>query len=87
MKKYLVGLLCGGLMESPKVYFSGPYEIIEAKSKEEAKQAYNTKHNCSYFYGSVMCELRFVGKHILILNINENCSSGECKNILSYMMI
>lgn len=52
--KYLVCTRCGGLMESPEIYFSGPSNIIEADSEEEARKIYDKKNNCSYFYGSVL---------------------------------
>ena len=55
--KYLVGTLVGGLMEAPDYRFEKPYEIIDADSEVEAVRVYNRKHECNYFYGSVICEL------------------------------
>lgn len=56
-RKYLVGTLVGGLMEDPDLRFDAPYDIIEADSELEATRIYNRKHQCSYFYGSVICEI------------------------------
>ena len=39
--KYLVGTLCGGLMESPAFYFDKPYQFVEAESEQEAIEIYN----------------------------------------------
>lgn len=33
--KFLVGTLCGGLMEDPELYIQPPYLIIDAKAKEK----------------------------------------------------
>jgi predicted YcjX-like family ATPase len=38
-------------------YFSDPYDVIEAESKEEACSIYNKKHKCDYFCGKVMAEI------------------------------
>lgn len=56
-KKFLVGLQCGGLMESPEIYYTDK-EVIEAYSKKEAVEIYNKKHNCSYFYGHCFGEVK-----------------------------
>lgn len=77
--KYLCGLRCGGLMEDPRMYFSGPFDIIEASSKQKAKETYNDKHKCNYFYGGVMCSFDDKGN---INDIDEDCSKNECKYIL-----
>lgn len=76
--KYLVGLLCGGLMEDPKVTFSEPYNIIEANSKEEAREIYNKINKCDYFYGSVMCIINDND----IEDINHYCSYNDCLRAL-----
>lgn len=55
MSKYIVGLLCGGLMESPGLYHSDG-QIIEAENKKEAEEIYNSKNNCSFFYGDVVAK-------------------------------
>lgn len=77
--KYIVGLLIGGLMEDPILRFTTPYDIIEANSDKEAKHIYNNKHNCDYFYGSVM--------GIIVDNdisdINPYCSYNECLRVLN----
>ena len=55
MKKWLVALAVGGLMEQPEITYS-KYQVIEAKTEEEAEDIYNTKNKCSYFYGSCLGE-------------------------------
>lgn len=35
--KYLVGTMCGGLMEDPEPRFDGPYLIVEASDEETAR--------------------------------------------------
>lgn len=75
--KYIVGLLVGGLMEDHNFRFTEPYDIIEANSDEEARNIYNKKHKCYYFYGSVMCAI--VDNNIT--NINPHCSYYECLDV------
>ena len=77
--KYLVGLRCGGLMEDPHMYFSSPFDVIETTSKQEAKEIYNNKHKCNYFYGGVMCSFDSEGN---INDIDGDCSRNECKRVL-----
>lgn len=60
--KYLIGTAVGGLMEMPEWRFDPPFDIIEADSAKDAVREYNKKHNCSYFYGGVMCEVTTDGK-------------------------
>lgn len=55
MNKYLVATATGGLMEMPDVTYE-LYDIIEAEDREEACKAYNKKHDCDFFYGTVMAE-------------------------------
>ena len=77
MKKYLVATASGGLMECPEFTYS-LYDVIEAESKKEACKTYNKKHNCSYFYGIVICEIE---KETLV-NIGEDYSVRQAKEIL-----
>ena len=51
MKKYLVALTVGGIMEMPNISYS-ELELIEATDEKEACKIYDEKHNCSYFCGS-----------------------------------
>ena len=76
--KYIVGLLIGGLMEDPVLRFTTPYDIIEADSDKEAKNIYNEKHKCDYFYGDVMCAV--VDNNVI--DVNPNCSYNECLRAL-----
>ena len=76
--KYLVGLLCGGLMENPEITFSKPYNVVEADSKEEACKIYNQLNKCAYFYGSVMCTINDDN----IEDINPDCSYNNCLRAL-----
>lgn len=55
MNKYLVALSVGGLMEMPGITYQD-FNIIEADSQDEAREKYNKKHNCSYFYGTCLAE-------------------------------
>ena len=80
--KYLVGLLCGGLMENPEVTFSKPYNIIDASSKEEARKIYNQINKCNYFYGSVMCTINDNN----IEDIDHDCSYNDCLRALEYLI-
>lgn len=54
--KYLVGTLCGGLMEDPETYFAEPYQIIDAWTEFGAVRKYNKNNNCSFFSGDVMAK-------------------------------
>ena len=54
---YVVALCCGGLMESPEIYYED-YQVIYADSAEEARCKYNKINNCSYFYGEVMSQIK-----------------------------
>jgi len=55
MNKYLVALRVGGLMERPEIIHQS-FDIIEAQTQDEAKEKYNKKHNCSFFYGTCLAE-------------------------------
>ena len=55
MKKYLVALAEGGTMEQPRIMYSD-YQIIEAETEEKAEEKYNSKNNCSYYYGECLGE-------------------------------
>lgn len=46
--KYLVGTMCGGLMEDPEPRFDGPYLIVEASDEETARKFYNKATNGQY---------------------------------------
>jgi uncharacterized cupin superfamily protein len=56
MNKYLVALCVGGIMEMPEIEYQD-HEMIEANSKNEAENIYNTKHNCSYFMDVVWLKM------------------------------
>lgn len=76
MNKYLVALTAGGLMEMPELTYSD-FEIIEASTRKDAVEQYNTKHNCNFFYGSCMAEI-VNGK----LNIiNDSVSHGQVESL------
>lgn len=55
---YVVGTFVDSMTGMEADYFSGPYDVIEAESKEEACNIYNKKHKCDYFYGRVMAEFQ-----------------------------
>ena len=63
MKKYIVALQCGGLMEDPHIRYEDK-EIIEANSRKEAESIYNKKHHCSFFYAHCLGEVK--GKKVTV---------------------
>lgn len=65
MNKYLVALSVGGVMEIPEITYQD-FDIIEANSQDEAREKYNKKHNCSYFYGTCLAEK--VDEKVNVLN-------------------
>jgi len=56
LKKYLVALAVGGVMEQPSFNYQD-IGIIEAATPKDASQIYNKKHSCSYFYGATIGEI------------------------------
>ena len=52
--KYLVALSCGGGNGEGPHYYSGPWDVIEAESQDDARKIYNEKHNANYYTGSVV---------------------------------
>ncbi len=64
MKKYIVGLSTGGLMESPQITYDR-FQVIETETPEEAKDKYDEINNCSYFYGVTLCEYNDRTSHLL----------------------
>lgn len=80
MSNYIVALECGGLMESPEIYYSDG-QIIEVKNQKDAENVYNQNNNCSFFYGAVVAKKvsgkwkiidHRVTKHWLQLTLNQN---------------
>lgn len=55
MKKFLVALAVGDLME-PTNYNYSNYQIIEAETPEEACRIYNEKNTCFELYGRCLGE-------------------------------
>lgn len=55
---YVVGTFVDSMTGMEADYFSDPYDVIEAESKEEACGIYNKKHKCDYFSGRVMAEIQ-----------------------------
>ena len=55
MKKntYLTATQCGGLMESPEIWYCD-FDIIKANNEQEALEIYNKKHNSKFFYGTIL---------------------------------
>ena len=51
--KYLVATEVGGVMEQPHYTYTN-IQWIEANNKKEAREKYNKKNNCSYYYGRVI---------------------------------
>lgn len=50
MKKWLVALQTGGLMEDPTIRYEN-FQIIQAETAEEAEKKYNEVNEYTYFYG------------------------------------
>lgn len=42
-------------MENPRITYS-KYQIIEDETEEDAVKEYNSKNNCSYYYGKCLGE-------------------------------
>ena len=74
MKKFLVALIAGGLPEDPD-FKHCDYEIIEAKSAEEAENNYNKEHNCTFYYGSAIGEI--VENVVVLRNWYKNKAISE----------
>ena len=66
-------------MEMPEYRFDAPYDIVVAVDEIDAVQEYNERNKCSYFYGSVMCEVTDDGQCV---GIDINTSRQECENII-----
>lgn len=64
MKKYIVGLSTGGLMECPQITYER-FQVIEAETPKGAKDKYDEINNCSYFYGRTICEYNDRTSHVL----------------------
>jgi len=56
MSKYLIATMCGGIMESPDIYYTN-YQIITANTSEEACEIYNKKNNCNYYYANTIMQV------------------------------
>lgn len=56
MSKCLIATMCGGIMESPDIYYTN-YQIITANTSEEACEIYNKKNNCNYYYASTIMQV------------------------------
>ena len=56
-RTYVVGTFVDSMTGMNADEFSGPYDVIEAESKEDACGIYNKAHNCDYFYARVMAEV------------------------------
>lgn len=56
LHQYEVALCCGGVMEDPNIHYED-HQIIEAHSRAEAKETYDKRNNCSYYYGEVLRQI------------------------------
>ena len=87
MKKYLVALEEGGLMEEPNITYSA-YQLIEAESEEEAEAIYNRKNECSYFYGTCLGEYdENTGKVLLPLSIFIKEKNWNLKGVIEMLLL
>lgn len=78
--KYLIGTLCGGLIECPEFSFSSPYIIVEeAPSLEEALEFYNRKFHCDFFYSGLIATI--INENIS--NYSDDISKNELNNIFN----
>lgn len=64
MKKYIVGLSTGGLMECPQITYER-FQVIDAETPKEAKDKYDEINNCGYFWGRTICEYTDRTSHLL----------------------
>ena len=55
--KYLVALCVGGKTGMPQISYEN-HQIVHADNEEQARKIYNKHNNCSYYYGSVIAELK-----------------------------
>jgi hypothetical protein len=53
---YIVAMCCGGVMEDPEIHYED-YQLIRADSEDEARRAYDFLNDCTYYYGSVICQV------------------------------
>ena len=74
-----MALSVGGLMEMPEITYQD-FDIIEAETQDEAREKYNKKHDCSYFYGTCLAE-KVDGK-IKVLNKKVSYEEVERLNAL-----
>lgn len=55
--QYIVALASGGETGSPALHYSH-HQIVNADTKEQAREIYNKEHNCFYYYGSVIAQIK-----------------------------
>jgi hypothetical protein len=74
-KIYLVALIEGGHwgVESTR---PTDHEYISASSIEEAEMIYNTRHNCSYYYGRVLAYREWKGS---VVPVSDYVTLGQLK--------
>lgn len=68
MKKWLVGLKVGVLMGMPDFTLEH-LEVVPGDDHNEAKEIYDKKHNCFYFYGYTIGEVEDVDLGIVRLRL------------------
>ena len=77
MNKYLIATREGGLMECPQITYRN-YQVVEAPSRKEALESYNSTNNCTYFHGTTMAEK--VDSNVTV--VNEAVSVGKLQMLL-----
>ena len=55
MKKFIVALEVGGVMEIPEIEYKN-FQIIESIDSLSARNEYDRLNNCDYFYGKCFGE-------------------------------
>lgn len=70
MSKYLIATMCGGVMESPDIYYTN-YQIITADTSKEACEIYNKKNNCNYYYAAA------------IMQVDDDVDENEVESVLN----
>lgn len=65
MRKFIVALKTGGLMEQPDIEYTD-FQLIDALAPDIARCDYNKINGCEYYYGVVICKL--IGGLIFINN-------------------
>lgn len=68
---YIIATQVGGIMEIPDISYEN-YDAIEADNEQSALKIYNEKHNCSYFYGTVVLGTKILSLDEVLKVLEDN---------------